>query len=145
MRGDTENVVRNFTNATRTVREEVTEPKRSVEVCFRSAMETGKVGTRNATIIDGETKTCRVRHEGTTEKLKEVTGTQKIKETKEETNEREGTTEKLTETEKQELKKLKETREMKTETRESEEVEDEVNKVIDEHTHTHRVSEGQWG
>ena len=56
-----------------------------------------------------------------TEKLKEVevttTGTQETKETKGETNEREGTTE------------------LKTETQESEEVEDEVNKVIDEHTH----------
>jgi len=53
-------------------------------------MKTGKVeGTSDATTIIGET--CRVRHEGTTEKLKEVmeklteTETQKIKETKEET------------------------------------------------------------
>ena len=47
-------------------------------------------------------------------------------------------TEKVTETQRetQELKKLKETTEMKAETWESEEVEDEVNKVIDEHTHT---------
>ena len=66
-----------------------------------------------------------MRHKGTTEKLKEVTGTQKIKETKEETNERE------------------ETMEMKTETRESEEVEDEVNKVIDEHTHIELVRDNE--
>ena len=51
------------------------ESKGSVEVCW-PAMETGEVGmTSDATIMKGET--CRVRHEGTTEKLKEVTETQK--------------------------------------------------------------------
>ena len=50
-RGDTENVVWNFTNATRTVREEVIEPTGSAK-SVRSAMETGEVeGTSNAAII----------------------------------------------------------------------------------------------
>jgi len=66
-------------------RGETTESRRSMEVC-RPAMETGKAGTtRDATIIDGET--CGMGHEGTMYGLKEVTGTQKIKETKEETAE----------------------------------------------------------
>ena len=47
-----------------------TEP-RSVE-CVRPAMEMGEVGmTSGATIIDGET--CKLGHEGMTEKLKETT------------------------------------------------------------------------
>ena len=95
-----------------------TEPTRSVQ-CVWPAMDTGEVReTSDAITVIGETETCRVRHEGMMEKVKEVT-------------------------EMQELKKLKETTKMKTETRESEEVEEEVNKVIDEHTH--RVSGGQWG
>ena len=58
-----------------------TEPTRGSVECVQPAMETGEVGiTRDATTIIGET--CRVRHEGTTEKLKEVTETQEIKETK---------------------------------------------------------------
>ena len=53
----------------------MTEP-RSVE-CVRPAMETGEVGTTNAaTIIKGET--CRVRHEGTTEIINEVTEIEEI-------------------------------------------------------------------
>ena len=49
-----------------------TEPTRSVQ-CVWPVMETGKVGTTSDVLIDGETETCRVRHEGTTEKTKEVT------------------------------------------------------------------------
>ena len=52
-----------------------TEPRRSVE-CVWPAMEMGEVGTTSdATTIIGET--WRVRHEGTMEKLKEVTETEK--------------------------------------------------------------------
>ena len=75
--------------------------------CVRPAMETGKVGARDAVTIIGETETCRARHERTTEKLKEVTEkltvteTRIIKETRGEINEREGTTEKVTETQRE--------------------------------------------
>ena len=77
-----------------------TEPTRGSVECVQPAMETGKVeGTSDVTMIDGET--CKLGHEGVTEKLKEVTEmekltvteTQIIKETKEETNESEGTME----------------------------------------------------
>ena len=49
-----------------------TEPTRGSANCVRPAMETGKVEGTSDVTIDGETETCRVRHEGTTEKLKEV-------------------------------------------------------------------------
>ena len=99
-----------------------TEPTRGSVECVRPAMDTGKVGTRDAVTIIRET--CRTRHvevtekriikeikeetnkheetKEVTEKLKEVevttTGTQETKETKGETNEREGTTEVKTDT-----------------------------------------------
>ena len=48
-----------------------TKPTRGSVECVRPAMEMGEVGmTSDATTIDGEM--CRTRHEGTTEKLKEV-------------------------------------------------------------------------
>ena len=51
-------------------RGETTESRGSVEV-VRPAMETGEVGmTRDATTIDVET--CKTRHKGATEKLKEA-------------------------------------------------------------------------
>ena len=60
-----------------------TEPTRGSANCVRPAMETGEVGTTSdATTIIGETETCRVRHEGTTEEPKEVTETKKLTETK---------------------------------------------------------------
>jgi len=111
-------------------------------------MEAGKVGTRDAVTVIGETETCRVRHEGTTEETKEVTEkltvteTRIIKETRRETNEREGMTEKVTETETQELKKLKETTEMKTETRERDRGWIRRNY---RRAHTGRAKRGQWG
>ena len=87
-----------------------TKPTRSAN-CVQPAMETGKVGmTRDATTINGEIETCRTRHDGTTEKLKEVT-------------------EMKTETETQEFKEISETRVM-------EQVEgNEMNDTKDEHTH----------
>ena len=60
-----------------------TEPTRSVQ-CVRPAMETSKVGTTSDVIIDGEM--CNLRHEGMTEKLKEVTETEKLTETQGETH-----------------------------------------------------------
>ena len=77
-------------------------------------METGKVEGTSDAIIDGET--CRVRHEGITEKLKEVEGTtEKLKEmeSREVTGVMNEVTE-LTETqgEMQELTETAETREM---------------------------------
>ena len=103
-----------------TVRGGMTEPRGRAE-CVQPAMETGEFGTTSdATTIIGET--CGVRHEGTTEKLKEVTETE---------------TEKLTET-KGMTEKLVETREesgIKRETQEAKEG-NELKKVKDEHTHT---------
>jgi len=59
-----------------------TEPTRGSANCVRSAMETGEVGTTSDVTIIGETETCRVRHEGTTEKPKEMTETEKLAEMK---------------------------------------------------------------
>ena len=74
-------------------------------------MEIGEVGiTSDATVIKGEM--CRVRHEGITEIINEV----------------EGTTD-----------KLKKTTEMKTETREIEEIEGELDETTDEHTQVELV------
>ena len=50
-----------------------TELTRRSANCVLSAMETGEVGTTSDVTIIGETETCRVRHEGTTEDFKEVT------------------------------------------------------------------------
>ena len=62
-------------------RDGATEPTRGSVECVRPAMETGEVGmTSDATTIMGETN--KLGHEGTTKKLKEVTETQEIKETK---------------------------------------------------------------
>ena len=67
-----------------TVRGGMTEPRGRAE-CVQPAMETGEFGTTSdATTIIGET--CGVRHEGTTEKLKEVTETEKLTETQGETH-----------------------------------------------------------
>ena len=51
-----------------------TEPTGRSANCVGPAMDTGEVGvTRDAVTVNGETETCRVRHEGTTEDFKEVT------------------------------------------------------------------------
>ena len=85
------------------------------------AMETSKGGmTRDVTTIDVET--CRTRHEGTTEKVKEVTETEKLTETKSQ----------------EETEILNEV----METEKSIEG-DKLNETKDEHTH--KVGEGQWG
>ena len=95
-----------------------TEPRGNVE-CVRPTMETGEVGTMSdATTIDGET--CRTRHDGTTEKLKEVT-------------------EMKTETE---MQKIKETKEKTAETWEMEQVEEKLQE-IDEHTHIELVRDNE--
>jgi len=94
-----------------------TEPTRSVQ-CVRPAMETSKVGTTSDVIIDGEM--CKLRHEGMTEKLKEVTETEKLTETQGET---------------QELKETPETREM-------DQVEEKLQE-IDEHTHIELVRDNE--
>ena len=55
LRGDMQNVVRNFANGTTTLREEITESRGSVDV-VRTAMTTGEVeATSEVTIIGGET------------------------------------------------------------------------------------------
>ena len=87
LRGEMQCVGLNLQSGTRGImaapRGGATEPTRGSAICVGPVMETGKVGTRDATTIDGETETCRTRHEGVTEKLKEVTEMQELKETPE--------------------------------------------------------------
>ena len=64
-----------------------TELMRGSVECVRPAMETGKVeGTSDVTIINGETKTCWTRHEGTSSATIQGT-TEKFTETQRETQE----------------------------------------------------------